>query len=72
MVYKDLEKKIYPLFRPKIYIPPAQLQQTVNTQPGIMYAQATKTSYTPTQIDDVQYINKPQHELKNMMKCIFE
>jgi hypothetical protein len=53
------EKKIYPPLGPKIYTPPAQLQQTVNTQRGVSCVQATKTSYTPTQIDDVQYINKP-------------
>jgi hypothetical protein len=76
MVYKDLQKKTYPPLHPKIYTPPAQ---TINMQPGVTYAQATKqNSYTPTQIDDLQYINQPHqqnsdiHELKNMMKGIFE
>jgi hypothetical protein len=70
MVYKDLQEKAYPPLYPKFYIPPAQLQQNVNTQPGVTYAQAIKTSYTPTQVDDVQYINQPHqqnsdiHELK--------
>jgi hypothetical protein len=42
------------------------------------YAQATKTFYTPIEIDDVQYINQPHqqnydvHEIKNMVKGIFE
>jgi hypothetical protein len=78
MVYNDFKKKTYPPLHPKIYTPPAQLQQTIKTQPGVTYAQATKTSYTPTQIDDIQYINQPHqqnsniHELKNMMKGLFE
>jgi hypothetical protein len=61
-VYKDLQKKTYPPLRPKIYTPAAQLQQTVNTQPGVSYAQATKTSYTPIHIDDVKYINQPHQQ----------
>jgi hypothetical protein len=80
MAYKNLQKKTYPSLRPKIYTPPAQLQQTVNTQPGVTstYAQATETSCTPTQIDDVQYINQLHqqnsdiHELKNMTEGLFE
>jgi hypothetical protein len=77
-VYKDLQKKPYSPLRPRIYTPWAQLQQTVNTQPGVTYAQATKISYTPTQVDGLQYINQPHqqnsdiHELKNMMKGLFE
>jgi hypothetical protein len=79
MVYKDLQKKTYPPLSPKIYTPPAELQQTVNTQPGVTYAQVTKqNSYTLTQIENVQYMNQPHqqnsdiHELKNMMKGLFE
>jgi hypothetical protein len=55
-------KKTYPPLCPKICTRPAQLQETVNTQPGVIYAQATKISYTPAQIDDVQYINQSHQQ----------
>jgi hypothetical protein len=68
MVYKNLQKKAYPPFHPKIYTPPAWLQQTVNTQPGVTHALVTKNSYTLTQID-----NSDIHKLKkNIMKGLFE
>jgi hypothetical protein len=78
MVYKDLQKKTYLPLYPKIYTPPAQLQQTANMQSGVTYAEVTKNSYTPTQIENVQYTNQPHqqnsdiHELKNLMKGLFE
>jgi hypothetical protein len=36
-----------PTPHPKIYTPPTQPQQTVNTQPGVTLAQTTETFYTP-------------------------
>jgi hypothetical protein len=85
MVYKDLQKKTYPPLRPKIYTPPAQLKQTIYTQPGVSYAQVTKqSSYTPTPIENVQNVHNVQYtnqhhqqtsdiqELKHMMKGLFE
>jgi hypothetical protein len=79
MVYKGLQKKIYPPLCPKIFTPPEQLKQTVHTQPGVAYAELTKQkSYTHTQIENVQNTNQPHrqnsdiHELKNMMKGLFE
>jgi hypothetical protein len=58
---RPLKSKTYPPLRPKIYTPPAQLQQTVNTQPGVTYAQATKTSYIPTQINEPTPPAKQRH-----------
>jgi hypothetical protein len=47
-IYKDLQKTYAPL-RLKQYTPPAPLQQTLHTQPGITYAQITKpNTCTPT------------------------
>jgi hypothetical protein len=65
MVCKDLQKKTYPLLPPKIYTPPA-LQQAVNTQPGITYAQVTKNSYIRTQIENIQYTNQSHQQNSNI------
>jgi hypothetical protein len=63
----------------KQYTPPAQIKQTLHTQPRVTYAQLTKqNSYAATNIDQDQHINQPhQHtsniqDLKNMMKSLFE
>jgi hypothetical protein len=37
-VYKDLQKKPYPPLQIKQYTPPALIQQTIHTQPGVSYA----------------------------------
>jgi hypothetical protein len=36
--YKDLQRKTYPPIRFKQYTPPAQIKQTLHTQPGVTYA----------------------------------
>jgi hypothetical protein len=63
----------------KQYIPPAQIKQTLHTQPGVTYAQITKqNSYAATNIEQDQHINQPHQQisdiqgLKNIMKNLFE
>jgi hypothetical protein len=58
---------------------PAQIKQTLHTQPGVTYAQITKqNSYTVTNVQPDQYINQPHQQtsniqdLKNMMKSLFQ
>jgi hypothetical protein len=77
-VYKDLQKKTYQPLRQKQYIPPAQLKQTLHTQPGVTYAQITKQniSTTITQEQD-HHINQPLRQpsdiqdLRHLMKTLF-
>jgi hypothetical protein len=38
-VYKELQQKCYPPFRPKQYLPPSPLTRTLHTSPGVSYAQ---------------------------------
>jgi hypothetical protein len=40
-VYQDLLKKTFPPLRPKQYFPPASIQTTIHTQPGLSYSQVT-------------------------------
>jgi hypothetical protein len=47
-VYKDLQRKTYPSLHPKQYTPPALIQQTLHTQPGVSYAQITSKNLPPT------------------------
>jgi hypothetical protein len=63
----------------KQYTPPAQIKQTLHTQPGIACAQITKqNSYIATNLEQDQHINQPLQQtsdiqdLKNMMKSLFE
>jgi hypothetical protein len=86
MVYKDLQKKTFLPLRPKIYIPPPNLKQTSQTQPGVTYAQiANSNSYSYPQTETEPLLTQPnQHqqpyqcnnsaiqELKDMMKGLFE
>jgi hypothetical protein len=58
----------------KIYIPSAQIKQTLYTQPGVTYAQITKqNSYAATNIEQEPHLNQSHQqtgnvqELKNMM-----
>jgi hypothetical protein len=58
---------------------PAQIKQTLHTQPGVTFAQITKqNSYAATDIEQDQHINQPHQqiselqELKDTMKNIFE
>jgi hypothetical protein len=55
MAYKDLQKKTYLPLHLKQYTPPAQIKQTLHTQPGVTYAQITKqNSYAATHIEQDQ------------------
>jgi hypothetical protein len=63
----------------KQYTPPAQIKQTLHTQPGVTYTQITKqNSYAATNIEQDQHINQPLQQtsdiqdLKNMIKSLFE
>jgi hypothetical protein len=48
-VYKELQKKAHPPLRVKQDTPPAQIKNTLQTQPGLTYAQIAKqNSYAPT------------------------
>jgi hypothetical protein len=74
-IYKDLQKKTYSPLHLKQFTPPAQIKQTLHTQPGVTYAQITKqNSYAATNIEQDQHINQPLQQtsdiqdLKNMMK----
>jgi hypothetical protein len=74
----DLQKKIYPTLHPKSYNSPAQIKQTLYTQPGVSYAQITKqNSYTPAPLEEVPNTIQPHQqnsdmqELKNMIKGLF-
>jgi hypothetical protein len=37
-----LQQKTFPSLRPKQYTPPAPIQRTLQTQPGVTYAQISK------------------------------
>jgi hypothetical protein len=63
----------------KQYTPPAQIKQTLHTQPGVTYAQITKqNSYAATNTKQDRHINQPFRQisgiqgLKNMMKSPFQ
>jgi membrane-anchored protein YejM (alkaline phosphatase superfamily) len=58
---------------------PAQIKQTLHTQPGVTNAEITKqNSYADISIEQDQHINQPLQQtrdiqdLKNTMKSIFE
>jgi hypothetical protein len=72
-------KKTYTALRPKQYTPPAPLQQTMHTQPGITYAQITKpNTCTPTPQDTAHLPTQSQQplgdiqDLKLLLKTMFE
>jgi cobalamin biosynthesis Co2+ chelatase CbiK len=61
----------------KQYSSPAQIKQTLHTEPGITYDQITKqNSNAATNIEQDQHINQPlqqaSDDLKNMIKSLFE
>jgi hypothetical protein len=71
--------KTYAPLRLKIYTPPAQIKQTIHTQPGVTYAQVTKqNSYSATNIEQTPRIDQPYQQtsdirdLKYMLKSLFE
>jgi hypothetical protein len=75
----DLQKKIYPPLCLKQYTPPAQIKQTLHTQPGVTYVQLTKqNSYAATNIEQDPHINQPhqqtsdKQDLIDMMEKLFE
>jgi hypothetical protein len=63
----------------KQYTLPAQIKNTLQTQPGITYAQITKqNSYGHTNFEQEPHTNQSHQQasdmqdLKNMMKSLFE
>jgi hypothetical protein len=78
-VYKDLQRKTYSPLRLKQYTPPALIQLTLHTQPGVSYAQITSKTLplTPTP-SPAPPANQPQQQsndisdLKALMKSLFE
>jgi hypothetical protein len=54
------EKKTCQSLRLKQYTPPAQIKQTLHSQPGVTYAQITKqNTCATTTIEQDQHINQP-------------
>jgi hypothetical protein len=78
-VYKDLQRKTYPSLRPKQYTPPALIQQTSHTQPGVSYAEIISKNLPPTPTPaptpptnlPLQQFNAISH-LKTLMTSLFE
>jgi hypothetical protein len=76
---KELQQKTYPSLRPKLYLPPAPLQRTLHTSPGITYAQIAKQN-TPATSPSTQDPQPPQplpqtsdmQDLKDMLKQLFQ
>jgi hypothetical protein len=63
----------------KLYTPPALIQQTLHTQPGVSYAQITSKSLPPTPtLAPAPPVNHPLQQfndisdLKALMKSLFE
>jgi hypothetical protein len=78
-VYKDLQRKTYPPLRLKQYTPPALIQQTLHTQPGVSYAQITSKNLPPmSTCAPAPPVNHPLQQfndildLKALMKNIFK
>lgn len=81
-VYKDLRNKTYQPLRQKHYTPPAPLQQTLHTSPGVTYAQVAKHSISnpvspaqnvpPAPTFTSHHPSNEIQDLKNMMKTLFD
>jgi hypothetical protein len=53
----------------KIYTPPAQIKQTLPTQPGVSYAQVTKQEFhTPTNIEQEPHIKQYYQQTRDMQE----
>jgi hypothetical protein len=51
----------------KQHTPPAQIKQTLHTQPGVTYAQKTKqNSYAATNIEQGQHINQSHQQTNHI------
>jgi hypothetical protein len=51
----------------KQYAPPAQIKQTLHTQPGVTYAQISKqNSYAATNIEQEPHINQPLQQTSDI------
>jgi hypothetical protein len=73
MIYEDLQKKTYPSLHSKIYTPPAQIEQTLYTQPGITYAQITnQNSRTPTNIEQDSHIIQSHQQTSVIQELTFK
>jgi hypothetical protein len=67
MVYKDLQKKPYAPLCFKQYTPPAQIKQTLYTQPGVTCVQITKqNSYAHTHIEQEPHKNQPHQQTSHV------
>jgi hypothetical protein len=78
-VYKDLQNKIYQPLQQKHYTPPAQLQPTLHTQPGVAYAQIIEHNISTPSFPEqdpriTQLLQQPTdiQDLKHLMKTLFE
>jgi hypothetical protein len=78
-VYQDLQKKTYPTLRTKQYSPPATIQKTTHTHPGVSYAQITSQNLPDTSNPaPVPPTNQPQQqtngisELTALVKNLFD
>jgi hypothetical protein len=77
-VYKDLRRKTYPSHHLKQYTPPALIQETLHTQPGVSYAHITSKNLPPAPTPapsppanlPLQQFNIS--DLKTLMKSLFE
>jgi membrane-associated HD superfamily phosphohydrolase len=59
--------KIIPPLRGEQCIPSAQIKRTLQTQPGITYAQVTKkNSYAPTNIEQEPQTNQSHQQASDM------
>jgi hypothetical protein len=62
-VYKDPQEKTCPPLCLKQYTLPAQIKQTLRTQPGVTYAPITKqNSYAATNIEQDPHIKTPHQQ----------
>jgi hypothetical protein len=55
-------KKTYPSLRPKQYLPPAPLQRTLHTSPGITYAQIAKHTPATSPTTQDPHPRNPYHK----------
>jgi hypothetical protein len=64
---RTYKNKTYSPLHLKQYTPPAQIKQTLHTQPGVTYAQITKhNSYAATTIEQNQHINQPLQQTSDI------
>jgi hypothetical protein len=53
----------------KIYTPPAQIKQTLDTQPGVTYSQIIKqNSFPPTNIEQEPHIKQSRQQTSDIQE----